>query len=88
MNTCPYCGSEMTAYLGMDDGGGDYGEAVCEQFKCYDCGQHFEGDCIGQAIDGAIGEDGIQEYFIGDNEAEDPIYYDQRDVDDLGEIPW
>lgn len=77
---CPYCGSDVVDYLGMDDGGGDYGEAVCESWECLDCGAHFDGDCIGQAIDGNFfdeGETGITSPNTG------PV-----GSDDVGDIPF
>ena len=43
---CPYCGSEDVSYIGMEDGGGDYGNAVTEMWRCGDCGEDFEGDSI------------------------------------------
>jgi len=51
MQTCPYCGSGDVDYDGYDDGGGDYGDSVCEQFSCIECGQDFEGDCLEAADD-------------------------------------
>lgn len=47
MRTCEYCGSEDIEYMGADDGGGDYGDAVCDQWHCNACDQDFETDCFG-----------------------------------------
>lgn len=44
--TCYYCGSEDVEYIGTDDGGGDYGSAVCDLFHCNQCDQDFEANCI------------------------------------------
>lgn len=46
MRKCPYCDSDDVEYLGMADGQGDYGTAICDEYKCYECGGIFEGDCI------------------------------------------
>lgn len=42
---CPYCGENME-YLGVDDGGGDYGSAVCDQWECPGCGWCDETNCV------------------------------------------
>lgn len=43
---CPVCGSSNVSYHGMDDGGGIYGESVCDQWRCEVCNASWEGDCI------------------------------------------
>lgn len=87
MNTCPYCGSDLIELLGMDDGGGDYGEAVCETWDCHDCGQQFEGDCIGQAIDGNFPEepDDLEERREAFGKA---LFEDANSHLDVGDIPF
>lgn len=42
---CPYCGEPMT-FTGFDDGGGDYGDSVCEIWECVDCDWSEEHDCF------------------------------------------
>jgi DNA-directed RNA polymerase subunit RPC12/RpoP len=42
---CPYCGSDAVQYDGIQDGGGDYGESVCDEYECLECGAMFEMDC-------------------------------------------
>lgn len=42
---CPYCGSDVLDYLGVSDGGGDYGVSVCDEWMCLDCGAVIE-DCL------------------------------------------
>lgn len=53
---CPYCGSEEVYFTGVDDGGGDYGDSVCDQYECQECFNDFEAHCIGEdeLNDGAI----------------------------------
>lgn len=41
---CPVCNGHNLDYLGYQDGGGDYGEAVTEVFHCLDCGADFDSD--------------------------------------------
>ena len=43
--TCPTCDNPMV-YSGVDDGGGDYGTAVCDVWSCQNCMQDFEFNCI------------------------------------------
>jgi len=47
MKICPYC-DEFMAYIGLDDGGGDYGDSVCEQWECEGCGYAIETNCISE----------------------------------------
>lgn len=42
---CPYCGGNGE-YLGADDGGGDYGDSVCDMYRCGTCDTEFEGNCV------------------------------------------
>lgn len=46
MTFCPYCGSKDWEYLGVSDGGGDSGEALCDSYKCQDCGGNWEANCV------------------------------------------
>ena len=41
---CPHCGSTNIKSNGYDDGAGDYGDEIAEQFMCLDCEAYFEGD--------------------------------------------
>ena len=43
---CRYCGSEDFEYLGIDDGGGDYGASICDQYGCLECGNITEVGCV------------------------------------------
>lgn len=43
MMYCRYCGSEDVRYLGIDDGGGDYGDSFVNIFHCDGCGLDIEG---------------------------------------------
>jgi len=43
---CPYCGSLNVNYLAVDDSGGDYGDAFCDIYECWDCGNEFEAHCV------------------------------------------
>lgn len=54
---CKYCGSENVDYLGVDDGGGDYGDSVCDEYHCLDCDNYFEGHCIPEDLFEAILEE-------------------------------
>lgn len=60
---CKYCGSDVVDYVGIDDGGGDYGESVCDQYECLECGARFEADCIGEGLFYAINGMDEQEAF-------------------------
>jgi len=42
---CHHCGSEDLEYLGVDDGGGDYGTSVCDEYGCLNCGNVLEVNC-------------------------------------------
>lgn len=42
---CPYCGEDME-YLGVIDGGGDYGDSLCDEWKCLNCGWYEESNCF------------------------------------------
>lgn len=77
MNTpvCPYCGEPMI-YKWIADGGGDYGDSVCDIWECEDCDHEEEGDCIGDDY-----EDEPIEAMPPD---EPPAYSPPaRDMDDL-----
>jgi hypothetical protein len=39
---CKYCGSENVSYIGVDDGGGDYGDSLVSIFYCDDCELYIE----------------------------------------------
>lgn len=41
---CPICGDEMD-YIGVDDSGGDYGSALCEEYCCPMCDHCEEVNC-------------------------------------------
>jgi hypothetical protein len=43
MIKCPYCGGHETAYSGIDDGGGDFGDEIVDMYYCLDCDLTFEG---------------------------------------------
>jgi hypothetical protein len=45
MRPCPVCGEPMV-YVGIDDGGGLYGDALCDIWECLDCDVQEEGDCL------------------------------------------
>lgn len=49
-NMCPYCLSSNTEYMGIDDGGGEYGTSVCDEYECLECGAGWSSDCM--EIDG------------------------------------
>jgi hypothetical protein len=42
--TCEY--GHPLIYTGVVDGGGDSGEALCDEWYCEICDIHYEGDCI------------------------------------------
>lgn len=42
---CKYCGSQMD-YMGVNDGGGDYGSAVCDEWQCPECDWAAEDGCV------------------------------------------
>jgi len=46
---CQYCGEPHAVYGGVDDGGGDYGASVCDQYHCDRCGNDFEANCFDEA---------------------------------------
>lgn len=41
---CDRCGAHMD-YLGVDDGGGVYGDSVCDTWECPECGFSDETNC-------------------------------------------
>lgn len=43
---CAVCNSDNIVYGGIQDGGGDYGTAVCDHWRCEACGHEWEGDCV------------------------------------------
>jgi len=43
---CPYCDSEEIEYIGISDGGGEYGLSLCHEWRCLNCGAAFEDGCI------------------------------------------
>lgn len=89
MEGCPYCGSEDVTYTGMDDGGGDYGDQVCDQFRCNHCDQDFEGDCFGDSGD-ALDYD-IDEpipYRLVDQEPKIQQPRDDQETENSSDIPW
>jgi len=45
---CPYCGSEDVYFSGVDDGGGDYGDSLCDLYECQGCLNDFEAHCISE----------------------------------------
>lgn len=45
MMNCPYCGSDVVDYVGIDDGG-DWDSQVCDVWRCLDCQHEFECDCV------------------------------------------
>ena len=44
-DNCPYCGG-MLGYSGFEDGGGPYGNSVCEVYVCVDCDYAEERNCV------------------------------------------
>jgi len=72
---CPNCSNYMV-YQGIDDGGGNYGEAIVETFYCPDCDIHEE------KVFGEL-EDYETEYFTYEDEAD----YVWEMVDPLAEPP-
>ena len=60
---CRYCGSKNTEYLGVTDGGGDYGTSICDEWFCGDCDSHWEDGCedyedYAPVDDKPVGDDG------------------------------
>lgn len=57
---CPTCGERMD-YVGIDEGAGAFGTAVCDQWHCDNCDSYQDGDCIGDL--GYIAEefDGLED---------------------------
>ncbi len=43
---CPYCDSMDVEYIGISDGGGEYGLSLCNEWRCLNCGAAFEDGCI------------------------------------------
>lgn len=81
---CPYCGSDELEYLGIEDGGGDYGDSLTDEWKCYGCGSYFsqeagfsnhsdddgaQGLTWDDLLDPALFE-GFEEYPAGDSDDE------------------
>lgn len=67
MHDCPFCGSVNTFYAGVDDGGGDYGESVCDTYRCEDCDNDFDGDCFSAGSDDGSDAD-LDSYYITAND--------------------
>lgn len=42
---CPCCGEKML-YVGVTDGGGLYGTALCDEWECPHCDYIEEGHCV------------------------------------------
>jgi len=68
---CKYCGGACE-YVGVDDGGGDYGDAVCDMYRCEDCDSEFEGDCI--EVDDSVDLE----------ESDNHTYFDDIEFDESG----
>lgn len=43
---CPYCLGDNVKYLGIIDGAGDWGNSICDYYKCEDCGDTYTTHCI------------------------------------------
>ncbi len=43
---CKNCGSTAITFLGTEDGCGAYGDAMCDIWRCEDCGFEYESGCI------------------------------------------
>jgi transposase-like protein len=41
---CPICGGHHVEYMGFNDGGGDYGTAIEEWWRCWDCVEEWVED--------------------------------------------
>ena len=48
---CPYCASDNVEYAGIDDGGGDYADEICDVWHCRECRMDFTGHCIEPPIE-------------------------------------
>lgn len=77
MPECYYCHSENVEFLGADDGGGDYGDSVCDIWHCHDCGQEYEVNCVGGE------EDGFDAEAYGNKDITDDLGYAPADGDDI-----
>lgn len=81
---CKYCGSGDVSFNGIQDGSGDYGDMLCEEWECSECGATFDGTCEDEIWDGAVDNDGegfgyepyptedSSEYFFPPNDLSDP----------------
>lgn len=47
---CPVCGG-LLSYVGVGDGGGDYGTSICDIYDCVSCGYSGERNCIDMMVD-------------------------------------
>lgn len=86
---CRICGSDME-YKGVDDGGGDYGESICEQWECLNCGSWDEINCVDyEYVIDLEDENFIQGYADG-QEFENPYppEDDQNHIADMGDLPF
>lgn len=77
--TCPYCDSSDIDYVGVEDGGGDYGDSLCDIWLCHGCGHEFEKNCV--------------EFIEPDYDEEagapaEPDYRPAPDSFDYGDIPF
>lgn len=79
MQNCPYCGSSAIIYVGVEDGGGDYGDSVCDTWFCTACESNFEDGCYGG------GDPDGDELPDGDASAQLPtaVYFDPEFDDDI-----
>jgi len=77
MRTCVYCGSEEVEYTGLDDGGGDFGSSVCDQYHCLACDGEFEDGCIDDQ------EDGFDAEAYGNKDISDDLGYPPAADDDI-----
>lgn len=50
MQNCPKCGSTNVVMVGWDDGGGDYGDMICETYTCDACEYMWDGVCVEEEI--------------------------------------
>lgn len=71
---CKICGGEMD-YLGYADGGGDFGVAICRQWRCPACDWEDEDGCW-EPYDG---EDAVESW---ERQAVDEIIAEEEAVDD------
>jgi len=86
---CKYCGNQME-YMGINDGGGDYGSALCDEWECPECGWCEEVNCVDYEYDIDSEDENFLQGYADGQEFENPYppEDDQNHIADMGDLPF